>query len=237
MARNTIEKQIEELGIKVNGTAPEGSNITEKLTSFVDEYQGGQELPAQLGTAGQVLTVNSNADGVEWANAGGGSQGVDIDITTTESTGTTVQMLLDDLVSKGLMIKDYMGYHTDVLEKGIKLNNFKLTVLNTNSSLSNKEFDNCWIATTNKVGNGMGGIASIDFIILLEASFGRYGYKKTFNGDLGYIDRLGETLLNMTADYNSNGYEYMYLTPTKPSDANSKTYVLKLVNGKLTWVE
>lgn len=34
-----------------------------------------QELPATLGTAGQVLTVNSGATGVEWANAQGGGNG------------------------------------------------------------------------------------------------------------------------------------------------------------------
>ncbi len=35
-----------------------------------------EELPATLGTAGQVLAVNSAADGVEWTTAGGGGSGV-----------------------------------------------------------------------------------------------------------------------------------------------------------------
>lgn len=37
-----------------------------------------KELPASLGSAGQVLTVNSGATGVEWASAGGGSSNVEI---------------------------------------------------------------------------------------------------------------------------------------------------------------
>ena len=37
--------------------------------------QPANELPAQLGTAGQVLTVNSGATGVEWATPSGGGGG------------------------------------------------------------------------------------------------------------------------------------------------------------------
>ena len=107
--RNTIEKQIEELGIKVNGTAPEGSNITEKLTSFVDEYQGGQELPETLGTAGQVLTVNQAGTGVEWADAAGG--GSDLPIVKI-----TAQMTVADFLSAA-------GYDGSATIMGIALYN------------------------------------------------------------------------------------------------------------------
>ena len=50
------------------------------------------ELPAQLGTAGQVLTVNSGATGVEWATPSGGGSNVAI-ISLPQSNASAEDIL------------------------------------------------------------------------------------------------------------------------------------------------
>ena len=46
-----------------------------------------EELPASLGTAGQVLTVNAGATGVEWATPSGGGGGVNLaEVVTISKT-------------------------------------------------------------------------------------------------------------------------------------------------------
>ena len=67
---------------KVLGVVVDSSGDTPVASlDWVD--QPANELPAQLGTAGQVLTVNSGATGVEWAtpSGGGGSSSSAFDTT------------------------------------------------------------------------------------------------------------------------------------------------------------
>lgn len=54
-----------------------------------------KELPASLGTAGQVLTVNSGATGVEWATpSGGGSSKTTIGYATNDFSGSASEQYL-----------------------------------------------------------------------------------------------------------------------------------------------
>ena len=53
--------------------ASHGIGLTLRAASVGrDNLESDQQMPASLGTAGQVLTVNSGADGTEWAAASGG---------------------------------------------------------------------------------------------------------------------------------------------------------------------
>ncbi len=65
------------------------------------------ELPASLGTAGQVLTVNSGATGVEWATVQSGSSytaGAGIDISAQDEISVKA--------GNGITIADYTYEHT-----------------------------------------------------------------------------------------------------------------------------
>ena len=59
-----------------------------------------KELPASLGTAGQVLTVNAGATGVEWATPSGGGEGIVFQLSQAAATdlqiniSTTMMQLL-----------------------------------------------------------------------------------------------------------------------------------------------
>ena len=59
-----------------------GGNIA--VTGTVDGRDIATNIPASLGTAGQVLTVNSGANAGEWADAGGGA-----DLYAAETTGSS----------------------------------------------------------------------------------------------------------------------------------------------------
>ena len=61
-------------------------NIT--VTGTVDGVDIATNIPATLGTAGQVLTVNSGATAAAWEDAGGGS-----DVQTVTTTSTTQAVL------------------------------------------------------------------------------------------------------------------------------------------------
>ena len=62
---NDVQKlNTESSGINIDG------NLT--LTGTVDGADIAQNIPASLGTAGQVLTVNSGATATEWASSGSG---------------------------------------------------------------------------------------------------------------------------------------------------------------------
>jgi hypothetical protein len=67
-------------------TTSTGISVTGNLavTGTVDGRDIATNIPASLGTAGQVLTVNSGATAAEWANASASA-----DITTVTPSGTT----------------------------------------------------------------------------------------------------------------------------------------------------
>ena len=64
---NTLRFQTSSTGISVAG------NVF--VTGTVDGRDIATNIPASLGTAGQVLTVNSGATATEWADASGGGGG------------------------------------------------------------------------------------------------------------------------------------------------------------------
>lgn len=61
-----------------------------------------KELPASLGTAGQVLTVNAGGTGVEWATAGGGGGSSDVVVHAYPSDTSTAALttLYNTIVSE-----------------------------------------------------------------------------------------------------------------------------------------
>ena len=68
------------------------------------------ELPASLGTAGQVLTVNSGATGVEWSTVQSGSE-----YTAGDGIDISAQDAISVKAGNGITIGDYTYEHTGTL--------------------------------------------------------------------------------------------------------------------------
>jgi hypothetical protein len=66
---SVFHNDVQKLNTEASGINIDG-NLT--LTGTVDGADIAQNIPASLGTAGQVLTVNSGATATEWANSGNG---------------------------------------------------------------------------------------------------------------------------------------------------------------------
>ena len=78
-------------GIDVTG------NIT--VSGTVDGRDIATNIPSSLGTAGQVLTVNSGATAAEWADAGGGGGTVELTASGALANGDLVVVNSDGTVS------------------------------------------------------------------------------------------------------------------------------------------
>ena len=68
------------------------------VTGTVDGRDIAANIPAALGTAGQVLTVNTGATAAEWADASGGSSGLGT-LTKSFASGETATITLSSTVS------------------------------------------------------------------------------------------------------------------------------------------
>ena len=92
-----------------------------------------------------------------------------------------------------------------------------------NCSLANLSFSSTYNYTANAKST------NVDFTSSLDSS-------KTWNkkGELKYI-----TIEEQNISTGENTYDYLEINslPTLPSDASTKTYTLKVINGVLTWVE
>lgn len=60
------------------------ANIAENFRRTNAAIEGGGLPAIESGDAGKVLTVNDDADGVEWANGGGGGGGASVLITAAK---------------------------------------------------------------------------------------------------------------------------------------------------------
>ena len=149
-----------------------------------------KELPAQLGTAGQVLTVNEQATGVEWKDPSGGGDIIEITSTMTWSEFKAIAKPRPD----------YMGGSSYCAIIHIQDSQYNNTTL--------------------------------------------YFGKLTSN-TISFLDNAGEIrqVTNISDSANvigifSAGSDVIHPSlPSIPNDASEKTYVLKAVNGTLTWVE
>lgn len=78
MINNEVESALEDLTIEASnidsGEATSGQVLTADGEGGASFQNVAKELPETLGTAGQVLKVNSGATGVEWANESGGTK-------------------------------------------------------------------------------------------------------------------------------------------------------------------
>lgn len=94
---------------KVLGVVADYDNVTNGQPSTILDWvdQPANELPAQLGTAGQVLTVNNSATGVEWATPSGG--GSDTDFTLVYNTDPVFSELIS-AVQNGKRIECIIPY-------------------------------------------------------------------------------------------------------------------------------
>lgn len=84
---NSTKLSTSSTGIDVTG------NIT--VSGTVDGRDIATNIPSSLGTAGQVLTVNSGATAAEWADAGGGG-GLVLIGSTAFSSATDIEFTLSD---------------------------------------------------------------------------------------------------------------------------------------------
>ena len=87
---------------KVLGVVADYDNMTNGQPATILDWvnQPAPELPAQLGTSGQVLTVNAGATGVEWATPSGGGGGSSITwYSTTNPTITSSDFGTNDVLS------------------------------------------------------------------------------------------------------------------------------------------
>jgi hypothetical protein len=94
-----------EVGIEIAGAAGAFTGVTLYSASKLNVKN---PLPASLGTAGQVLTVNSGATGVEWASPSGGG----VYLAAANDMAPPDQALYSDVLAAynaGKMI--YAAYH------------------------------------------------------------------------------------------------------------------------------
>tara|TARA_R110001632_G_scaffold27551_2_gene73980 strand:- start:5663 stop:7426 length:1764 start_codon:yes stop_codon:yes gene_type:complete len=124
-------------GATING------NIT--VTGTVDGVDIATNIPASLGTAGQVLTVNSGATAAAWEDAGGGS---DVQTVTTTSTAQTVLASYNKTTyaAAEVLISSNNGTHRTIVKlllvhDGTTAVATQYGEVNTNGALSTYEVD------------------------------------------------------------------------------------------------
>jgi hypothetical protein len=90
-------------------TAVDGKMANPMTTAGDTIYGGASGVPTRLGvgTAGQVLTVNSGATAPEWADASGGGTSLWTAITGTRASNTTITVSGDQtaIFKKGMIVR------------------------------------------------------------------------------------------------------------------------------------
>lgn len=107
----------------VNPIATPGSDAAGKVLTVTDT-QGNygwqpvpQELPASLGTAGQVLTVNSGATGVEWATPSGGGGAGALYVTYSRPASASAAVTMATTIKSALDANKavFLKYNTSII--------------------------------------------------------------------------------------------------------------------------
>jgi len=105
----TAQGELADTAVQPNDS-PTFGNIT--ATGTVDGVDIAEAIPASLGTAAQVLTVNAGATAGEWADAGGGGSMTHVSTSTVSGTSTNSVFLTMDNTYK--TYKLYTNYAQNV---------------------------------------------------------------------------------------------------------------------------